>query len=76
MLVSSAELPVGAIYQLRIDLPKSERKTQVLELGGEILWSEKSSEPGKHWLGIQIIDVSHEMTARIQDWINHEESGK
>ncbi|MCI0652956.1 MAG: PilZ domain-containing protein [Methylococcaceae bacterium] len=72
MLVTHSDIEANSVYQMRIHFPEDSANQEPITFGGEILWTDSRMDPNKKWAGIQIIDISLEMTMRIDRLINED----
>jgi PilZ domain len=70
MMVTHLDIQANSVYQLRINIPDGYGKLDPIVFGGEILWIDKYMDKNKRWAGIQIIDISDEMTIRLVQLID------
>jgi len=65
MLLSAEPIEVNRIFQVSLELPEQVGAGHAARFGAESLWREPSNDPGKCWIGFQIIDISHENVEKI-----------
>lgn len=70
MLISPEPIAVNRVLQLRLELPPEFGASQMALFGAESLWREVSNDPGKYWVGFQIIDISPEHVEKIRRLID------
>lgn len=66
MLIGPEPIEVNRVFQLSLELPEEIGGGQSAYFGAETLWREVSSDPGKYWIGFQIIDISQENIEKIR----------
>lgn len=66
MIVSCAPIPQGTVCQITIQL-QLDSGSENLNIGVESLWSEDAHESGAHWTGMQIIDISPDQQALLEE---------
>ncbi|OQX47350.1 MAG: hypothetical protein B0D85_01620 [Candidatus Sedimenticola endophacoides] len=68
MLVTDQDLPLNALYQLRLHLPDNLSGGRDLNLGAESLWCNPGENTGSRcqWYGFHIIDISNEDAELIE----------
>lgn len=70
MLISSDPIDVNRVFQVSLELPDGIDDGQAALFGAESLWREVSNEPGKSWVGFQIIDISPENAEKVRRLID------
>jgi hypothetical protein len=70
MLVGSACIGPGAVFQLRLALMKDNQRFELV-VGAESLWCQDANDSGAHWTGFQIIDISPEHREIIDSVVNN-----
>ncbi|MFN2310120.1 MAG: PilZ domain-containing protein [Gammaproteobacteria bacterium] len=58
MILARMDLPMNAVFQLSVALPKVMRGVDTLYFGAESLWCSDAYSPGLYWVGFQFIDIS------------------
>lgn len=66
MIVSSECIPPGTVRQIVIQI-ELDGGTRDLNIGIESLWSADANESGAHWTGMQIIDISPDQQALLNE---------
>jgi hypothetical protein len=70
MLISPDPIEVNRVFQLSLELPPAFGAGEVVLFGAESMWREPSSDPGKYWVGFQIIDIAPEHVGKIHRLID------
>ena len=69
MLITNEPFTVGSVYELDLKLPCLIKGHSKVSFGAEVVWSTPASQPGSHWSGFRIIDVSEDAVLTIDDLI-------
>jgi hypothetical protein len=69
MLMSDEPFTVGSVYELDLRLPRLVKGHSKVSFGAEVIWTTPASQPGSHWSGFRIIDVSEEDILTIDELI-------
>lgn len=64
MLVSATCIEAGTVLQLKVPLPGGADEEPLL-IGVESLWCQDANDSGAYWTGFQIIDISPQDQARL-----------
>ena len=70
MLLSERPVPVNKVWQLSLDLPSQTNEHHTVFFGAESLWCQVSEKSNQYWAGFQVIDISHEDSATINDFVS------
>ena len=70
MLLSPEPIKMNRVFQVGLELPEEIAGGQTAVFGAESLWHELSNDPGKYWVGFQIIDISAENIEKIRRLID------
>ena len=69
MVISNEPFTTGAVYELDLKLPRLIKGHSKVSFGAEVVWSTPASQPGSHWSGFRIIDVSENEVLTIDELI-------
>ena len=69
MLISDAPFTAGSVFELDLKLPRLIKGHSKISFGAEVAWSTPASQPGCHWNGFRIIDISEEDVLTIDELI-------
>lgn len=67
MLIGPEPIPPGTLYQLRMPLLEPTNGISAIDFGVESLWHQSAGNSDRHWTGFQIIDISPENSAAIEN---------
>lgn len=67
LLIADRELPLDAVYQIRIEVPGPGTAVDPLSLGVETLWRQRANNGRSCWVGMRIIDMSDADRGRLRD---------
>jgi len=70
LLLASQPLVNDALYQLRFPLPAADGQPGSLEVGAHLLWSDRASAPGQHWIGFRFIGQSDRQVRQLRAWVD------
>jgi hypothetical protein len=66
MLIGNNPSAAGTLYQLRMPLAEPANGIMAMDFGAETLWCQQPSSSDRHWIGLQIIDISPENCEAIE----------
>ncbi|MCD9047765.1 PilZ domain-containing protein [Luteimonas sp. MHLX1A] len=71
LLIASSSLENDALYQLRFTLPGRSAGAlgEDLELGAQLLWSDRASAPGQVWGGLRFVALSDAQARQLRAWV-------
>jgi hypothetical protein len=69
MMISNEPYATGSIYELDLKFPRLIKGHSKVSFGAEVVWSTPASQPGSHWSGFRIIDISEDGMLTIDDLI-------
>lgn len=72
MVLTARELPLNAVFQLSLGLPKMIRGVDSLYFGAESLWCTSADHADHFWVGFHLIDISpqdHEVLTALLEVI-------
>ena len=72
MVLTARELPLNAVFQLSLSLPKMIRGVDSLYFGAESLWCTGADHADHFWVGFHLIDISpqdHEVLTALLEVI-------
>jgi hypothetical protein len=69
MLISNEPFTAGSVYEMDLKLPRLLKGHSKVSFGAEVVWSMPASQPGSHWSGFRIIDLSEDDVLTIDDLI-------
>ena len=71
MVMTYAEVPTHAIYQLELELPTEIEGDNRIGLGADCLWCRQVENFNRYWAGFQIIDASDQAMQQIEKLIDN-----
>ena len=72
LMLASAALRDDALYQLRFPLPLADGRSEVIDVGVHLLWSEPAHAPGQSWAGFRFLTLSREHRQQLRRWIGED----
>lgn len=72
LMLASAALRDDALYQLRFPLPLADGRSEVIDVGVHLLWSEPAHAPGQSWAGFRFLTLSREHRQQLRLWIGED----
>lgn len=72
LMLASAALRDDALYQLRFPLPSAEGRSELIDVGVHLLWSEPAHAPGQSWAGFRFLTLSREHRQLLRRWIGED----
>lgn len=69
MVISNEPFTIGSVYELDLKLPRLINGHSKASFGAEVVWSTPASQPGSHWNGFRLIDISEDDLLTIDDLI-------
>jgi len=66
MLLSSSSIELDKLYRLELQFAVEINGHSKIQLGADSLWNNRSGDDKHYWTGFQIIDISEENLALIQ----------
>lgn len=72
LMLASAPLRDDALYQLRFPLPLGDGRSEPIDVGVHLLWSEPANAPGQSWAGFRFLTLSREHRQRLRQWIGED----
>lgn len=72
MVLTARQLPLNAVFQLSLGLPKTIRGVDTLYFGAESLWCTSADNAGHYWVGFHLIDISpqdHEVLTALLETV-------
>ena len=72
LMLASAALRDDALYQLRFPLPLADGRSEVIDAGVHLLWSEPAHAPGQSWAGFRFLTLSREHRQQLRLWIGED----
>ena len=74
LMLASAALRDDALYQLRFPLPLADGRSEVIDVGVHLLWSEPAHAPGQSWAGFRFLTLARDAREQLRHWIAEETS--
>ncbi|SET00259.1 PilZ domain-containing protein [Stenotrophomonas indicatrix] len=72
LMLASAALRDDALYQLRFPLPLADGRSEWIDVGVHLLWSEPAHAPGQSWAGFRFLTLSREHRQLLRRWIGED----
>ncbi|MFG6067843.1 PilZ domain-containing protein [Stenotrophomonas indicatrix] len=72
LMLTSAALRDDALYQLRFPLPLADGRSEWIDVGVHLLWSEPAHAPGQSWAGFRFLTLSREHRQLLRRWIGED----
>ena len=72
LMLASQPLRDDALYQLRFPLPLGDGRSEAIDVGVHLLWSEPAHAPGQSWTGFRLLTLSREHRQRLRTWIGED----
>ena len=72
LMLASAALRDDALYQLRFPLPLADGRSELIDVGVHLLWSEPAHAPGQSWAGFRFLTLSREHRQQLRQWIGED----
>ncbi|MET4599689.1 PilZ domain-containing protein [Stenotrophomonas sp. 2694] len=72
LMLASAALRDDALYQLRFPLPLADGRSEWIDVGVHMLWSEPAHAPGQSWAGFRFLTLSREHRQLLRRWIGED----
>lgn len=72
LMLASAALRDDALYQLRFPLPLADGRSELIDVGVHLLWSEPAHAPGQSWAGFRFLTLSREHRQLLRRWIGED----
>ncbi|MBA0097521.1 PilZ domain-containing protein [Stenotrophomonas indicatrix] len=72
LMLASAALRDDALYQLRFPLPLTDGRSEWIDVGVHLLWSEPAHAPGQSWAGFRFLTLSREHRQLLRRWIGED----
>ncbi|WP_340570808.1 PilZ domain-containing protein [Stenotrophomonas sp. G106K1] len=72
LMLASAALRDDALYQLRFPLPLADGRSELIDVGVHLLWSEPAHAPGQSWAGFRFLTLSREHRQQLRLWIGED----
>ncbi|CRD55979.1 PilZ domain-containing protein [Stenotrophomonas indicatrix] len=72
LMLASAALRDDALYQLRFPLPLADGRSEWIDVGVHLLWSEPAHAPGQAWAGFRFLTLSREHRQLLRRWIGED----
>ncbi|MGG6345431.1 PilZ domain-containing protein [Stenotrophomonas indicatrix] len=72
LMLASAALRDDALYQLRFPLPSADGRSELIDVGVHLLWSEPAHAPGQSWAGFRFLTLSREHRQQLRRWIGED----
>lgn len=72
LMLASATLRDDALYQLRFPLPSADGRSELIDVGVHLLWSEPAHAPGQSWAGFRFLTLSREHRQQLRRWIGED----
>jgi hypothetical protein len=73
MLLGNSVIKPNQLFQLRLVFSQPINGCNAVECGAESLWNNSASQASYHWTGFQIIDLSEEHAAVLEEFIEQHE---
>ena len=70
MIMGNTPIEDNHLYQIRIQLPKTIRGVESIDIGVDCLWNRSDEQYDRHWAGFQIIDASEQSIEVIEALID------
>ena len=72
LMLASAALRDDALYQLRFPLTLADGRSEWIDVGVHLLWSEPAHAPGQSWAGFRFLTLSREHRQLLRRWIGED----
>ncbi len=72
LMLASAALRDDALYQLSFPLPLADGRSEWIDVGVHLLWSEPAHAPGQSWAGFRFLTLSREHRQLLRRWIGED----
>ncbi|QBR45809.1 PilZ domain-containing protein [Stenotrophomonas indicatrix] len=72
LMLASAALRDDALYQLRFPLQLADGRSEWIDVGVHLLWSEPAHAPGQSWAGFRFLTLSREHRQLLRRWIGED----
>lgn len=72
LMLASQPLRDDALYQLRFPLPLADGRSEAIDVGVHLLWSEPAHAPGQSWAGFRFLTLSREHRHLLRAWIGED----
>lgn len=72
LMLASAALREDALYQFRFALPLGDGRSEPIDVGVHLLWSEPAHAPGQSWVGFRFLTLSREHRQLLRQWIGED----
>ncbi|HDS0950768.1 TPA: PilZ domain-containing protein [Stenotrophomonas maltophilia] len=72
LMLSSTALRDDALYQFRFPLAMADGRSEAIDVGVHLLWSEPAHAPGQSWAGFRFLTLSREHRQLLRHWIGED----